>query len=151
MTFALRGSTFARAFSASYSAINRLARLLETSGISSRLTTGTLQPRLPAARRRRLGVDSFRKGTEFHATFAQVVEHGYQVAQAAASPVEFPDDEGVTGPKFFQAIAQDRAVATGSRALLGKDVIAFRLLQGVHLKRRVLVFGADVGVIVFHG
>src|ERR1022692_1871643 len=39
-------------------------------------------PHGPACRR--LGVDCFREGAEFHAPVFQVVEHGYQVVQAAA-------------------------------------------------------------------
>jgi hypothetical protein len=31
-----------------------------------------------------VGVDVLRKGTEFHASVCQVIEHRYQVAQAAA-------------------------------------------------------------------
>jgi hypothetical protein len=42
---------------------------------------------------RRLGVDRFCKRSELHAPAFQVVEHGYQVAQAAARPVELPDNE----------------------------------------------------------
>jgi hypothetical protein len=32
---------------------------------------------------------------EFHATGAEVVEHRYEVAQAAAQPVELPHDQCV--------------------------------------------------------
>ena len=38
---------------------------------------------------RRFGVDRFCQRSEFDAPVFQVVEHGYQVAQAAAQPVEF--------------------------------------------------------------
>ncbi len=42
---------------------------------------------------RRLGADLLGEGTEFDAPLPEVVEHGDQVAQAAAQAVKFPDNE----------------------------------------------------------
>jgi len=38
--------------------------------------------------------------------------------QAAAGPVEFPDDERISGPKRFQAPEQGRALDRGHRDVL---------------------------------
>ena len=46
--------------------------------------------------------------------FVEVLNNGDKIAQAAGEPVKLPDDEGVAGTEFFQAIAQSRAVAGGS-------------------------------------
>jgi hypothetical protein len=45
----------------------------------------------------------------------QVVEHAYQVAQAAAKPVEFPDNKRIAALEFLEATQEGRAVADGSR------------------------------------
>jgi hypothetical protein len=42
-----------------------------------------------------VAVDLFGKGSEGNATVAEVVQHGYQVAQAAAQAVELPDRQRV--------------------------------------------------------
>jgi hypothetical protein len=38
---------------------------------------------------------------EFHATGAEIIQHRYQVAQAAAQPVELPHNQLVSGPERF--------------------------------------------------
>jgi hypothetical protein len=82
------------------------------------------------AARGRISVNVFREGTEFHAPMFQVVEHGYQVAQAAAQPVEFPDYERVAALKFLQTTDQGRAIANGSRqAIIPEHFFATRLFQ----------------------
>jgi hypothetical protein len=53
--------------------------------------------------------------TKIRTTLFQVVEHGYQVAQAAAQPVELPHGERVAVFQFLQATEQDRALRRGSR------------------------------------
>jgi hypothetical protein len=50
---------------------------------------------------------------EFHATGAEVVQHHYQVAQAAAQPVEHPHDQRVTGAERLQATEQGMALNPG--------------------------------------
>ena len=52
---------------------------------------------------------------KFHATGAEGVEHGYQVAQAAAQPVELPHNERVAVLELLQAAEQGRALCRGSR------------------------------------
>ena len=55
----------------------------------------------------------------------EVVEHCYQIAQAAAQPVEFRGDKRVTGPKRPEATKQGRArgVRVG-QSLIAADVRA---------------------------
>ena len=62
-----------------------------------------------------LGVDGFCKRTEFDPALFEVVEHGYQVAQAAAYPVQLPDGERIAGLQSLDAALQGRAVDRGSR------------------------------------
>ena len=47
---------------------------------------------------------------EFNTTGAEVVEHRYQIAKAAAQPVELPHDERVAVFQFLQAAEKGRAL-----------------------------------------
>jgi hypothetical protein len=69
-------------------------------------------PHGPACRR--LGVDLLGEGTEFDAALLEVVEHGDQVAQAAAQAVKFPDNERVAVLQCLEATEQGRALGRGS-------------------------------------
>jgi hypothetical protein len=60
------------------------------------------------------GVDLLREGTEFDAALPEVVEHGDQVAQAAAQAVEFPDEERVAVLQCLEATEQGWAQPTPS-------------------------------------
>ena len=73
---------------------------------------------------RRFGVDVLRKRTEFHALLFQVIEHGYQFAQAATQVVQLPHDERVAGFESLQAAEQGRALGRGSRDAV---VLEYRL------------------------
>jgi len=61
-----------------------------------------------------VGVDRLRERSEFHSAIAQAVEHRYQVAQAAAQPVELPHNERVAALQLLHAAEQGRAL--GDRA-----------------------------------
>jgi len=63
---------------------------------------------------RRLGVDLLGEGTEFDASLLEVVEHGYQIAQAAAQAVKFPDNKRVAVLQCLEATEQGRALGRGS-------------------------------------
>jgi hypothetical protein len=63
---------------------------------------------------RRVGVDVFRKRTEFNPALFEFVEHGYQVAQAAAQAVKLPYDQGVARFELLETTEQDGAL--GGRA-----------------------------------
>ena len=67
-----------------------------------------------AAARRPLSVDLLREGTEFYAALPEVVEHGYQIAQAAAQAVKFPDNKRVAVLQCLEATEQGRALGRGS-------------------------------------
>ena len=63
-------------------------------------------------------MDVLCKRTEFHASLFQVVEHGYQVAQAAALAVELPHDDRVAVFEFLQTAEQGRAAASARRLIM---------------------------------
>jgi ribosomal protein S27AE len=65
-----------------------------------------------------LGIYSLCEQAELHAGLAEIVKHGYQVAQAATEAVEFPDD-CVTCPEIFLATEKGRAIC-------GRALIALR-------------------------
>jgi hypothetical protein len=52
---------------------------------------------------------------KFHATGPKVVEHCYQVTEAAAQPVELPHNERGAVFQFLQATEQGGALGRGSR------------------------------------
>jgi hypothetical protein len=51
----------------------------------------------------------------FHAPLFQVVEYGDEVAQAAAKPVEFPDNQRVAGFEFLKTAEKGRALGGCTR------------------------------------
>jgi len=67
---------------------------------------------------RRLGVDLFCEGMKFDATLPEVVEHGDQVAQAAAQAVKFPDNERIPVLECLEATEQGRVLRRGSQQTL---------------------------------
>jgi len=62
------------------------------------------------AARGRFRVDVLGEGLELDAARAQIVQHGDQVAQAAAQPVQFPNDEGIAWLKRLETAEQGRAL-----------------------------------------
>ena len=63
-------------------------------------------------------VDCLGERMEFHATGAKVVEHRYQVAQAAAQPVGLPHNERIAVFQSLRATEKGRALRRGSRKSL---------------------------------
>ena len=63
---------------------------------------------------RRVRVDVLRKRTEFNAALFEFVEHGYQVAQAAAQAVELPYNQDVARCELLETAEQGGAL--GGRA-----------------------------------
>jgi hypothetical protein len=51
----------------------------------------------------------------FYATGAEIIEHRYQVAQAAAQPVELPNNQRVAVFQLLEATEQGGALRRGSR------------------------------------
>jgi len=61
------------------------------------------------------------------------------VAQGAAEPVQFPDDQGVAGTDLVQDLGEDGAVGAGAAGRLGEHPVAADALQGVDLELGLLV------------
>ena len=81
---------------------------------------------------------------ELDATGAEVVEPGYQVAQATAQRVELPYDQCVAVFQFLQAAEQGRAPRRGSRqAFILENDFTSGLLQCRELQGGVLVISRD--------
>jgi len=87
---------------------------------------------------------------ELDASLLEVVQHVDKVAQAAAQPVELPHNQRIACRQGFQATGEGRAVDVRTRHLVLEHGLASGLLQGGELHGRILVFGADAGVAVFH-
>jgi hypothetical protein len=88
---------------------------------------------------------------ELHATRAEVVEHRYPVAKAAAQPVELPDHKRVAVFQFLQAAAEGKALRRGSgQAIIPEYCLAPGFLQRSELHGGILVVGRDAGIAVFH-
>src|ERR1017187_598408 len=66
------------------------------------------------AARWRSRVDGLSKGLEFHVAGAEVVEHCYQVAQAATQAVELPNCEHIAGAQRLEATEQGGALRSRS-------------------------------------
>src|SRR5450631_810074 len=85
------------------------------------------------------------------AALLQVVEHRYQVAQAAAQPVELPHYERVAFLQGFEATEQGRALDAGRAGeFVFKKFGASGLLERRYLHGGVLVVGADTRIADFH-
>src|SRR5664279_3244719 len=85
------------------------------------------------------------------AALLQVVEHRYQVAQAAAQPVELPHYERVAFLQRFEATEQGRALdANRAGEFVFKKFGASGLLERRYLHGGVLVVGADTRIADFH-
>jgi hypothetical protein len=85
-----------------------------------------------AARRGR--VDGFLQAPEADPALSQAGDGVDQVPQGAAEAVEFPDDQGVTGPQLVQDLFENRAVAAGAAGGLGEHSIAAGSREGVDLE-----------------
>jgi hypothetical protein len=68
------------------------------------------------------------------------------MAQGAAEPVEFPDDQGVAGPQLVEELFEGGAVGAGAAGRLDKHPVAAGGLQSVDLQLGVLVGGGDAGI-----
>jgi hypothetical protein len=73
-----------------------------------------------------------------------------EIAEAAAQPVELPHDESVASLQLLQATGEGRAVNVSASHLVLEHGRAPGLLQRGKLHGRVLIFGADAGIAVFH-
>ena len=105
---------------------------------------GGLAPCLPSGPRRERpialnkldGAEAAR--AECYAALFQVVEQGNQVAQAAAKPVELPDNQRVAGLQLVQATEQGRALGRcAGQPVIAEDVTA----SGVPQRRELQGFG----------
>ena len=99
----------------------------------------------PACRRGG-GVDCLLEAAEPNPTVGEAGDGVDQVAQGAAEAVEFPDDQGVTGPQLVQDLLESGSVGAGAAGGLGEDPIAAGSGEGVDLELGVLVGGGDAGV-----
>jgi hypothetical protein len=68
-----------------------------------------------------------------------------QVAQRAAQPVKFPDDQGVAGAQLVQELGEGGPVGAGAAGRLGEHSVAAGALEGVDLELRLLVGGGQAG------
>jgi hypothetical protein len=67
-----------------------------------------------------------------------------------AEPVELPHDERVAALRGFQATGEGRAFDVSAGHFVLEHGLASSLIQGGKLHGRVLVFGADAGVVAFN-
>ena len=68
------------------------------------------------ATRGRVGVDRLSDRLESDAAVAELVQHRYQIAQAAAQTAEFPHNEGTARPQRFQTTCKLGAVGRRTAA-----------------------------------
>jgi hypothetical protein len=94
------------------------------------------------------GVDRLLQTAEPHAAVGQAGDGVDQVAQGAAEPVEFPDDQGVAGPQLVEDLGEGGPVGAGAAGGLGEHSIAAGTLQAVDLELWLLVGGGDPGIAV---
>jgi hypothetical protein len=91
------------------------------------------------------------QGAKLDALGTQIVQHGDEVTQAAAEPVEFPDNEGIAWAERFEATDEGRALGGRAReALVLENRFASGFLQRRKLQSGVLVVGADPCIAIFH-
>jgi hypothetical protein len=92
------------------------------------------------------GVDRLLEAAEPDPAVGQLGDGVDQVAQGAAEAVQFPDDQGVTGPQLVQDLGEGEAVGAGTAGGLDKHAVAAGALEGVNLELGLLVGGGDAGI-----
>jgi hypothetical protein len=92
------------------------------------------------------GVDRLLQAAEPDAAVGRAGDGVDQVPKGAAQAVQFPDDQGVTGPELVQELLEDGAVAASAAGGLGEDPVAAGTFQGVDLELGLLIGGGDAGV-----
>lgn len=87
-------------------------------------------------------VDTFGKGAKMNAIVFKAFEEIGQVMHGAPKPVEFIDDERITGFEGVYCLAQSRALAhRAGNAMIGEYVLASCAFQGVELHIEALIRG----------
>ena len=92
------------------------------------------------------GVDAFGEAEQLDFKGMKALDEVDQVGDAAAEPVEAPDDEGVVGAQGIEEAVELGALAAAAGSVIGIDAVAAGVLQGIDLQLRVLVSGGDAGV-----
>ena len=92
------------------------------------------------------GVDRFLQATESDPALGQAGDGVDQVPQRAAQAVQFPDDQGVTGPQLVQKLLEDGAIGASAAGGLGEHPITASRREGVDLELGLLVGGGDAGI-----
>src|SRR5215213_8385897 len=80
------------------------------------------------------GVDRLLEAPEPNPTLGQPGDGVDEMPEGAAEAVEFPDDQGVTGPQLVQELLEDGAVGAGAAGGLGEDAVAAGRGEGVDLE-----------------
>jgi len=68
------------------------------------------------------------------------------VPQGPTQAVQFPDDQGVTGPQLVQDLLEGGPVGPGAAGGLGEHPIAAGRREGIDLELWLLVGGGDAGI-----
>jgi len=97
------------------------------------------------------GVDVFLQALESDAVFVKHVDRSYQLFQGPAEPVESPDNQGVAVPHEIEGLGEPGPEGLGAAGLVGEDLLAAGLGEGVVLQGQVLVLGGNSSVAEEHG
>jgi hypothetical protein len=92
------------------------------------------------------GVDRIVEADEPDPTFKQIIGEFHQVLEAPSQPIEFPDNQNVTGSEPGQKIIEDWSTRVSAASDLFEYFLAFRGLKRILLKRKALILGADAGI-----
>ena len=92
------------------------------------------------------GVDVLGQGAEPHPTLGEVLYDRDQMANRATQPVQTPDDDRVALAELVEETVELRTRVKSPRRAIGEGLDAARCLEGVKLKRRVLVCRRNSGI-----
>lgn len=107
-----------------------------------------VEDQLPATGRR---VDALLEAPETDLAFLELAHGLDEVADAAAQAVELPDHEDVTGPEVCEGLIEPRPLGQRATGLVGEELLATGVLQGIGLEIEVLFGGGDASIADEHG
>ena len=92
------------------------------------------------------GVDLLLQAHEADALVVKHVDRSYQLFQGPAEPIQPPDNQGVALAHELEGLGEAAPEGLGPAGLVGEDLLATRLGEGVVLQGQVLVLGGDSSV-----
>lgn len=70
----------------------------------------------------------------------------HEALNAAPQAVELPDDQGVAGTQMGERLVETGANPPSTTGFVREHPVAACLLEGIELKRQILVFSRDSGI-----